>query len=192
MGWDWSLFRLANDLAGKSAVLDTIIRLFMNDYGCTTMLVLLVFGLWFSGHTEAERERNQRGVLSTVAALAMANLVVKAINLVYWRWRPFTYHEVTLLFYHPSDSSFPSNAATVGFCLAASVLFFNRKAGLALLVIASLFSLSRVIGGVHYPTDILGGLVIGSLAAWIANRRAPWLNKIWTPIIRRMRRLVLA
>jgi undecaprenyl-diphosphatase len=192
MGWDWALFRMANGLAGRSPVSDALIRFFMNDYWATTMLVLLPFGLWFSGHSESERERNQKGVLSTVTALMMANLVVKVINLLYWRWRPFTDHEVTLLFYHPSDSSFPSNAATVGFCIAASVLLFSRKTGLVLLLIACLFSVSRIIGGVHYPADILGGLVIGSSFAWLVQRKWRWPHRLWTPLIRWLRRWVLA
>ncbi|OQB28150.1 MAG: Undecaprenyl-diphosphatase BcrC [Chloroflexi bacterium ADurb.Bin180] len=192
MGWDWTLFRMANGLAGRSHLLDTLVRFVMNDYWATTMLVLLPFGLWFSGNSESERERNQKGVLSTVMALAMANLVVKVINLLYWRWRPFTHHDVTLLFYHPSDSSFPSNAATVGFCIAASVLLFNRRTGLVLLLIACLFSVSRVVGGVHYPTDILGGLIIGSASAWLVQRQWRWPDRLWAPLLRWLRRLVLA
>lgn len=192
MGWDWALFRMANGLASRSHLLDTLIRFVMNDYWATTMLVLLPFGLWFSGNTESEREHNQKGVLSTVMALAIANLVVKVINLLYWRWRPFTYHDVTLLFYHPSDSSFPSNAATVGFCITASVLLFNRRTGLVLLLIACLFSVSRVVGGVHYPTDILGGLIIGGASAWLVQRQWRWPDRVWTPLLRWLRRLVLA
>lgn len=192
MGWDWALFRMANGLAGRSPVLDTLIRFFMNDYWATTMLVLLPFGLWFSGHSDQDRERNQRGVLSTVTALVMANLVVKVINLLYWRWRPFTFHEVTLLFYHPSDSSFPSNAATVGAGIAISVLLFSRKTGLVLLLIAILFSVSRIVGGVHYPTDILGGWIIGGTFAWLVQRKWRWPDRLWTPLIRWLRRWVLA
>lgn len=192
MAWDWALFRIANGLAGRSPVLDTIVRFFMNDYWATTMLVLLPFGLWFSGDSDEERERNQKGVLSTVTALVMANLVVKAINLVYWRWRPFTFHDVTLLFYHPSDSAFPSNAATVGACIAVSVLLFRRRTGLVLLLIACLFSVSRIIGGVHYPTDILAGWVIGGTFAWLVQRRWRWPERLWTPLICWLRRLVLA
>ena len=192
MGWDWALFRALNGLAGRSPLLDTLIRFFMNDYWATTMLVLLPFGLWFSGDSDAERERNQKGVLSTVTALVMANLVVKVINLLYWRWRPFTYHDVTLLFYHPSDSAFPSNAATVGAGIAVSVLLFSPKTGLALLLIACLFSVSRIVGGVHYPTDILGGWIIGGTFAWLVQRRWRWPNRLWTPLIRWLRRWVLA
>jgi len=192
MGIDWKLFQLANSLAGRSPILDAVIRLLMNDYALTTALVLVPFALWFSGHSPAERERHQRAVLTAVVALVLANLTVKALNLVYWRWRPFTFHDVTLLFYHPSDSSFPSNAATVGFCIATSIRLFDRKVGALLYVIAALFGLSRIIGGVHYPGDILGGALIGSLWAYWAARKMPFLNRLWTALIARMRGLLLA
>jgi len=192
MGIDWTLFRLANSLAGRSPVLDTVIRLLMNDYALTTVLVLLPFALWFSGRSPAERERHQRAVLSTLVALVMANLTVKAVNLVYWRWRPFTFHDVTLLFYHPSDSSFPSNAATVGFCIATSIWLFDRKMGAVLYVIAALFGVSRIVGGVHYPTDILGGMLIGGLFAYLVARRMTLLDRLWTRLIARIRSLLLA
>ena len=192
MSIDWTLFRLANSLAGRSAILDTIVRLLMNDYALTTALVLVPFALWFSGRSPAERERHQRAVLNAGAALVIANLIVKALNLVYWRWRPFTFHEVTLLFYHPSDSSFPSNAATVGFCVATCIWLSDRKMGAVLYVIAGLFALSRIVGGVHYPTDILGGMLIGGVCAYCAARRMRFLDRLWTVLIARMRSLLLA
>lgn len=192
MGLDWTLFKLANSLAGRSVAFDTLIRLLMNDYALTTALVLVAFALWFSGESATQRERNQRAVLSTVVALILANLVVKGLNLVYWRFRPFAFHEVHLLFYHPSDSSFPSNAATVGFCIATGIWLSNRRVGWVLCLLATLLALSRVIGGVHYPTDILGGLIIGSLCAYLTNRKMPALDRLWTVVIHRMRGLLLA
>ncbi|MGQ9492509.1 MAG: phosphatase PAP2 family protein [Anaerolineae bacterium] len=192
MSIDWALFKFANGLAGHSLVLDTVIQMLMNDYALTTAIVLLLFALWFSGNTLEARERNQRAVLSAIAAVLLANLIVKACNLLFYRPRPFAYHEVTLLFYHPSDSSFPSNAATVGFCFAASIWGFDRKAGLLLYVLACLLGFARVCGGVHYPSDILGGLLVGTASAWLIAKKFGFLDRLWTIIIHQLRRLLLA
>lgn len=192
MSIDWALFKLANGLAGHSLVLDTVIQMLMNDYALTTAIVLLLFALWFSGNTLEARERNQRAVLSAIAAVLLANLIVKACNLIFYRPRPFAYHEVTLLFYHPSDSSFPSNAATVGFCFAASIWGFNRKAGLLVYILACLLGFARVCGGVHYPSDILGGLLVGTASAWLIAKKFGFLDRLWTIIIHQLRRLLLA
>ena len=192
MSIDWTLFELCNGLAGRSPTLDAVIRVLMNDYALTTALVLLLFGLWFTGKSRTIREQNQRAVLSAIASMLLGNLFVKALNLVFYRPRPFADHTVTLLLYRPSDSSFPSNPTSIGFSIATSVWWFNRKMGLVLYVLASLLGLARLCGGVHYPSDILGGALIGMFSAYLVVKRIHFLDHFWTVIIRQMRRLLLA
>ncbi len=192
MAIDWALFRLCNDLVGRSPWMDNTVRFLMNDYALTTALVLILFGLWFSGRSALARERNQRAVLSAVVSMFLGNLVVKGFNLVYYRYRPFAFNEVNVLFYYPSDSSFPSNAAFVGFAIATAVWLYNRRVGLLLYVLASLLGLSRICGGVHYPSDILGGMLIGIGVAYLVVRKAAILDTLWTIVIGQMRRLLLA
>jgi undecaprenyl-diphosphatase len=192
MAIDWTLFKLCNGLAGRWPILDTVIRALINDYALTTAMILLLFGLWFSGKSPTIREQNQRAVLSAIASMVLGNLFVKALNLLFYRPRPFADHTVTLLFYRPSDSSFPSNPTSIGFCIATSVWWFDRKMGSVLYVLASLLGLARLCGGVHYPSDILGGALIGLFSAYLVVRRIRLLDNIWTVIIRQMRRLLLA
>jgi undecaprenyl-diphosphatase len=192
MSADWTLFKLLNGLAGRSPALDTVIRMLMNDYALTTALVLFLFGLWFSGGSRQVRERNQKGVLLAVVSMLVGNLSVKALNLLFYRPRPFADHTVRLLFYRPSDSSFPSNATAVGFSLATAVWFWNRRAGWAMYALAILLGLSRICGGVHYPSDILGGILLGACAAYLVVKRAPLLSGGCGVIIGHMQRLLLA
>ena len=192
MAIDWTLFKLGNSLAGRSPILDTTIRVLMNDYALTTGLVLLLFALWFSGESPTVREQNQRAVLSAIASMFLGNLFVKALNLAFYRPRPFADHTVTLLLYRPSDSSFPSNATSVGFCIATSVWLFNREMGLILYVLASLLGFTRLCGGVHYPSDILGGMLIGVFSAYLIVKKMHFLDRLWTVIIQCMRHLLLA
>jgi len=192
MSVDWSLFRTLNGLAGRSPALDTLIRLLMNDYLITTGLVLFLFTLWFSGRSQEERERNQLAAPSAVMAMFADNLFIKLLNLLFYRSRPFATHAIHLLFYRPSDSSFPSNATSVGFSMATAVWFFNRKAGLAMYVLASLLGFSRIVGGVHYPIDVLAGALVGIAAGYVVVKKLPVLQRLWRAIIRFMRRWVLA
>lgn len=189
---DWALFSIFNGLAGRSPVLDALIRLLMNDYALTTALVLILFGLWFSGESREAREKNQLAVPSAIVSTIAGNLFIKLLNLMFYRPRPFAGHEVRLLFYHPSDSSFPSNATAVGFSMATAVWFFNRKAGLAMYVLAFLLGLSRVCGGIHYPSDILGGMAVGIGAAYVVVQKMPFLRRVWMGFIRYVQRWLLA
>ena len=192
MAIDWKLFQIFNGLAGRSLILDTLIRLLMNDYLITTALVLFLFGLWFSGETREIRERNQLAVPSAVVAMFAGNLFIKALNLLFYRSRPFATHVVHLLFYRPSDSSFPSNATSVGFSMATAVYLYNRKAGMAMYVLSFLLGFSRLCGGVHYPSDIVGGALTGIAAGYLVVKQLAFLRRIWQALIRLLQHWLLA
>jgi undecaprenyl-diphosphatase len=157
--------------------MDVPVQFLMNDYIVPTALVLALLALWFAGRDNDERLDFQRTVLRALVVLALASIVLKLINEVYFRPRPFTFDDgVRLLFYHPSDSSMPSNAATVCFSLSITVWLRQRRWGAAMLALGAGMTLSRVIGGVHYPADIVAGAWLGSVSAWVVNR-VVWLDR---------------
>jgi undecaprenyl-diphosphatase len=185
MNLDWALFRALNGLAGRWPAFDRFIQFLMNDYALTTAISALLVVLWLRGHTPEEREADQAAVVYTLVALCISSLVVKGLNLAFFRLRPFTTHEVNLLFYHPSDSSLPSNAATVAFVFAAGVGRRSRALGTLGVIMGTLLSLSRVVGGVHYPLDILAGALLGTATVWLVWRCSRHLD----PVVRGVRAL---
>ena len=192
MSFDLQLFQLINNLAGQNALLDGVMRLLVNEYFLTTIMSLILIIYWFEGHDRDRRERDQRAILQAIIALAIANILLKLCNLIYFRPRPFDSHEVNLLFYRPWDSSFPSNPATVSFSVATAVLLYNRRLGALLLVLATLFGLSRIYCGVHYPSDVIAGALLGALSAYLVVRKGGFVDPVISLIIRTGRRLYLA
>jgi len=168
---DYQLFAIVNNLAGHWPWLDRVARLFLNDYFVPTLLAIILLMLWFDGTTPIERATNQRAVLVGAFSAALANLLLKVINLFYYRPRPFDLYETNLLFYRPTDSSLPSNAATLGFSIAAGVWVYRRRWGWALGGLAVVFGLSRIFGGVHYPLDVIAGAALGCGSAWVIHRQ---------------------
>ncbi len=76
------------------------------------------------------------------------------------------------------SGSFPSAHAVTAFTFAGLLIFGLklRMAGTALLlVIASLMAVSRMVAGVHWPTDVLAGSVVGLVSVWIAV----WITDRW-------------
>lgn len=87
------------------------------------------------------------------------------------RIRPFDVNTaIKLLINKPRDFSFPSGHTSASFT-AASVLFFRKsKLFVPSLVLAFLISFSRIYLYVHYPSDVLAGLVLGILCGYIGHR----------------------
>jgi undecaprenyl-diphosphatase len=192
MSLDLQLFQLINNLAGRNDILDGLARLLVNEYFLTTTMALILLIFWFEGQDRDRRERNQSAILRALVALFVANIILKLCNLIYFRPRPFDSHEVNLLFYQPWDSSFPSNPATVGFSVATAVWLYTRRLGALLLVLATLFGLSRIYCGVHYPSDVIAGALLGALSAYLVVRRGGFIDPVISLIIRTGRRLYLA
>lgn len=187
---DEALFRVINGLAGGLPPLDWAMQRLANDYLVPVSLALALLGLWFS--PLAVRQARQQGVIAAALAVVVANAVVKLTNLIYFRPRPFVGMEVNLLFYRPLDSSFPSNTAAVAFAIAFAIFLVDRRAGLLLAIPAFLVSVARVFVGVHFPTDILGGLATGVLSAYFCYRLLIWQQPLTRYILRVARRFYLA
>lgn len=83
------------------------------------------------------------------------------------RPRPFHVSDAIVpLIAHPSSFSFPSGH-TSGSLTAAFAMYktLPKKVGIPAVILASLIGLSRIYVGVHYPTDVLGGLVVAVISS---------------------------
>ena len=97
--------------------------------------------------------------LGLIGSLVIGNLILKPSIA---RLRPFQLREgINLLIAPPHDFSFPSGHTLASFISCSILLMNDRKKGIASLVLAVLIAFSRLYLYVHFPTDILGGIVLG-------------------------------
>ena len=115
--------------------------------------------------------RKRKAGTAVVLALILSVVVGNwGIKILIERPRPCDVDpSVELLIPHPGEFSFPSGHTCASFSAAVAIFkALPRKFGIPAIVLATLISLSRLYVGVHYPTDIAAGLVIGILSGWTA------------------------
>ncbi len=189
---DEAVFLWLNGLVGKLPFFDRIVELVVSDYLIPVSLALALVGLWFAVGDTLTRQRHQIGVFVALSAMALSSLTVFTINAAYFRPRPFVDHEVTRLFYAPTDSSFPSNPAAAAFAIAVAVWAVNRRLGSLLLTAAALYGFARVYAGVHYPLDIASGALIAIVVTFLTFKIQDLLDPIPTWVIKVGRILCVA
>ena len=162
MAFDTQLFFLLNGLAGKSPVFDGLI-VFCASYLAYILGALFLALVFFSSYS---RYRKLEILVVTATSSIIARFgITEIIRAFYHRPRPFSVLQTHQLL---TDSawSFPSGHATFFFAMATALYLYNKKWGIGFFLATILITVSRVIAGVHYPSDILGGAVIGILVGY--------------------------
>jgi len=177
-GVDELLFRALN-LAGTNATLDLVMVL-ITALGGTYILALFAIPLWLRGQREA--------TFDFVLILVLTVVVTTAIKYLVDRSRPCvdpTFGARTLPGYGCAtepDPSLPSGHASRAFALAGLVaLRYRSRAGSAAIAFATLVGVSRVYLGLHWPSDILAGALVGigiAVLVELASRRVVLYQRI--------------
>lgn len=167
LGIDYYLFQQINGSAGHWAKLDYL-GIYLAGYLQYPLVGSLLIYL-FLGKDKREKLKNQFMVFGALSAALVSRFVV-ATSFYYFfmRLRPFMADIANQLIpYDGARSSFPSGHASFFFGLATVVYLYNKKLGAWFLAAAALISLARVYVGVHYPSDVLAGAIIGILVGWL-------------------------
>ncbi|MBQ8165392.1 MAG: phosphatase PAP2 family protein [Clostridia bacterium] len=123
--------------------------------------------------------------MALVMGLIFGNLILKNVIA---RERPYTYElacmtaeKVKELISLPSDYSFPSGHTQASFAAATSIFMYSKKYGTLAYILAALIAFSRMYLYVHFPTDILGGILLGIIygivSFYLIKRFAPRFEK---------------
>jgi len=110
-------------------------------------------------------------VISALSAAVFARFViVEIIRYFLLRPRPFIENHINLLLDKLNEFSFPSGHAAFFFALSTVIYYQNKRIGLVFFVASLLISFSRIFVGVHWPTDILVGAIVGIFSGWLINK----------------------
>ncbi|MBI1957511.1 MAG: phosphatase PAP2 family protein [Candidatus Niyogibacteria bacterium] len=177
---DRALFFLLHRWAGASDAARALAVFFAAYFQYVLVALFFLFLLaWRSGRREKLECLLAVGLSAAVARLGVTEL----IRFFYHRPRPFLAYG-TDPFLAENAWSFPSGHSTFFFAASAALYAYNKKAGIGFFIASIILNAGRVAAGVHYPSDILGGMVIGVATAigvvWVVRRfsaRIPFLRQ---------------
>jgi len=156
-------FNFLNAFAGQSIFLDSLF-VFGGEYLIYFLLAGTALFLLL------RREGLLEKLIVIVGGTILAWGASQVINMFFHVARPFVeLSNIQPLFIHGGFDSLPSGHATLAFALATGLFFYNKWLGGLFLFGALMIGLSRVVAGVHWPVDILGGALVGVLVVVVVH-----------------------
>lgn len=146
----------------RSPLFDPIVLFFTNLGNAGALFILLTALLLVFPRT---RRVGLAAALALLCSLLFTNLILKNL---FQRVRPWEAFDFLRNMVVERDTSFPSGHTSAAFAFALAVVRAGPKewrgSKLAVVALALLMGLSRLYVGAHYPTDVLAGALVGSLA----------------------------
>ncbi len=188
--FDSAIIDCCQRLSNKSYVFDFTVNFISDNHLIKGGLLLMILWWgWFK--TDENRPHFREHMVSTLIACFIAEFIARVMALTLpFRFRPM--HEKTLDFILPYSmnprfldgwSSLPSDHAVLFYALAVGTFYISKKTGIFSIIYVTLFiTLPRIYLGLHYPTDILAGAIIGTVIVLLFN--APFfIEKLSKPVV---------
>lgn len=129
----------------------------------TAVMILIAFTFFLKQSSEKKREM----ILFAIITLPIIYLASRIASLSYFNPRPFVVGNFVPLIEHAKNNGFPSDHTLLSAAVAMVVLFYNKKLGALLLILALLVGSARVLAGVHHWLDIVGSLAIAIAVSFL-------------------------
>lgn len=144
----------------KCKPLDILMPL-MTYFGSFIFSTLFCFGSVFSGNTIIR----QFGIKTSIA-LILSSFIARITKITVNRIRPYILLEnLNIRKIGIDNYSFPSGHTTAAFCIAVMIAITVPCFAILAIIIATMVGISRMYLGVHFPSDVLAGIILGCLTS---------------------------
>lgn len=146
--------------------LDPIVSVYTKLGDAGIMWIVLCLALLIFPKT---RRAGLCGAIALVLSLLCTNVVLKNL---FTRTRPWLVVEgLAALVQEHDPNSFPSGHTSAAFAASAALYrYIPKKWGILTLAAAALMGLSRLYVGVHFPSDVIVGVLVGCFCGWASAR----------------------
>lgn len=168
--WELDLLHWLQEIGNEA--LDFIVPkiTFLGDAGWFWIVVALLFII-----LPFNRKIGFQAAVALILTAIVCNVILKPSIM---RARPcWIEPEIELLVKVPRDYSFPSGHSNASFAVATSIFMRNKKLGIPAIILATAIALSRLYVFVHWPTDVLAGILVGITGGIVSYYIVNWLYK---------------
>ena len=138
---------------------------------------MILIGLFLLFHHEVIRAENPfqiltqkyKEILLVFLSGVLGYFISYILKFLFHTPRPFEILNGVNALFIESSYAFPSGHSVVFMALAFAIFFIHKKVGYIFILFAFLIGLVRIIAGVHFPIDILGGFILGFLIAFFVK-----------------------
>lgn len=173
--YDLAAFRRLNELVLLGPRFDRLAAFGADwlGYLLIAVLFLILAGSFFPKYRRWRTENLAMAGSAAVAAIFARYGIAEAVRFFWSRPRPFeVVSDVHQLIIHGRGGSFPSGHALFYFAIAGAVCRYHPKTGIFFTLGASAIGLARIIAGIHWPSDVAAGALLGFASGFLLANAA--------------------
>ncbi|MDO8618827.1 MAG: phosphatase PAP2 family protein [Candidatus Daviesbacteria bacterium] len=155
------LFFNIYSLANQNTTLDNLMI-----YGADWLIFAAGIAILILSLLKGAKEK--KALLLIFLSFGIAFILLKTFGLIIYEERPFLEFGLTSLSSMAPDDSFPSDHTTILAIIFFCYYYYRSRYAWIFLLILTITGFARVYVGVHYPSDILGGIIFAAVAVWLA------------------------
>lgn len=168
--WLYDLYHYGQ---GNALLEDAI--LLIARYGILISVSSFIYLIW---------NKRINALICSFLSMAIAGSIDLIIYIFWKRPRPYIAHADTLTAnisgQYTDMASFPSSHTYIAFAIATSIfLYGHKRLGTFLFTLAILIAVSRIGAGLHYPSDVIGGALLGIASGIVAYILVHKYEKFW-------------
>jgi undecaprenyl-diphosphatase len=157
-----AIFYFFYNFSHKSVFFDKIIIFFADAFPYIVILLAVIYLFFY--------KKDWKDFFIIFISSGLAWFLAYIFKFIFHTGRPFEIFPNVISLFSESGYAFPSGHSTFFMALAFAIFFGHKKIGYIFIFFSLLIGIARIMAGVHFPIDILGGFILGFVIAYFLKK----------------------